>query len=447
MRRIGTAERRARLGRLHHLAPSSAAASVAEVARSLVGLHSTDPTAVYLATAARCPTIDPDTISTALYDDRSIVRLLGMRRTVWVVPVDLVSVIHAACTRSIAARERRHLLRQLTQANLGDEVVGGIGHGTGGTGDGEPRVGGGVGGGGDGAGAERWLTDLEAATLAEITARGEATGAEVSAAVPGLREQLSYGDETKLWAGRQALATRVLFLLAADERIVRGRPRGSWTSTQYRWAPLSAWLPDGVADLDGDEARATLARRWLAAFGPATVADVRWWTGWTATETRSALGAAGVVEVELERGTGLILADEEPDHDGDTAINPAVDAAVDPGVGAADGHGPAEPWVALLPALDPTTMGWLERSWYLGPHGPALFDRTGNAGPTVWADGRVVGGWAQRRDGEVVFRLLEDVGTEVTDAVATAADRLSTWLGGVRVKPRFRTPLERELSG
>jgi len=92
-------------------------------------------------------------------------------------------------------------------------------------------------------------------------------------------------------------------------------------------------------------------------------------------------------------------------------------------------------------------MGWSDRGWFLGDHGPALFDRTGNIGPTVWWDGRIVGGWAQRGDGEVVHRLLEDVGGEASTAVEAAASRLARWLGPVRVTPRFGTPLERELRG
>jgi hypothetical protein len=57
-----------------------------------------------------------------------------------------------------------------------------------------------------------------------------------------------------------------------------------------------------------------------------------------------------------------------------------------------------------------------------------------------------VGGWAQRRDGEVAVRLLEDVGAEARDAIDSAAGRLAAWVGDVRFTPRFRTPLERELS-
>lgn len=90
-------------------------------------------------------------------------------------------------------------------------------------------------------------------------------------------------------------------------------------------------------------------------------------------------------------------------------------------------------------------MGWKDRGWYLGDHGPALFDRSGNAGPTVWVDGRVVGGWAQRADGAVVYELLEDVGRASTAEVTKAAAKLEAWIGDVRIKPRFPTPLHKQL--
>ncbi|HWB72979.1 MAG TPA: crosslink repair DNA glycosylase YcaQ family protein, partial [Egibacteraceae bacterium] len=206
-----------------------------------------------------------------------------------------------------------------------------------------------------------------------------------------------------------------------DGRVVRARPRGSWTSTQYRWAPLRSWLDVDVDAPPTDAARAQLACRWLATFGPGTFDDLKWWTGWTVAQTRRALAEVDPVEVDLGGATGMVLRDD---------------------VAPADAPGP---WAALLPALDPTVMGWAQRDWYLGTHRAALFDRNGNAGPTVWWEGRVVGGWAQRDDGEIALRLLEDVGSDAVAAIGTAAARLADWLGAVRVVPRFRTPLERDL--
>ena len=75
-----------------------------------------------------------------------------------------------------------------------------------------------------------------------------------------------------------------------------------------------------------------------------------------------------------------------------------------------------------------------------------LFDGNGNAGPTVWWDGRVVGGWSQRKDGEIVFRILEDVGKDGDQAVEAEAERLASWLGDVRLAPGFLPPFQRALS-
>ncbi|KIX77017.1 hypothetical protein SF23_14325 [Streptomyces sp. MBRL 10] len=91
-------------------------------------------------------------------------------------------------------------------------------------------------------------------------------------------------------------------------------------------------------------------------------------------------------------------------------------------------------------------MGWADRGFHLDPaHRPALFDYAGNIGPTVWWNGEIVGGWAQRPDGEIVWRLLADSGRAAEEAVAAEASRLAAWVGDTRITPRFRTPLEREL--
>lgn len=360
-----------------------------DVAARLSGLHGTDPASVFLAASARLQEPDFGVIERALYDDRRLVRMLAMRRTMWVFPIELAGIAQAAATDAVAARERKRLEQMVGDGGITDDVT-------------------------------AWLEEAERATLAALTARGEATGAELSKDVPQLREQFVFGVGTK-WEGTQSVTTRLLLLLAAEAKIVRARPRGSLISSQYRWTALETWLPGGLPRWKREPARVELVRRWLSTFGPATVADVKWWTGWTLGDARRALAEVGAVEVELDGELGVVLPDD---------LEPV---------------GPTEPWVALLPALDPTAMGWAGRAWYLGEHGPALFDRSGNVGPTVWSDGRIVGGWAQRRDGEVVVRLLEDIGSEAVAAVEAEAARLTAQLGATRVTPRFRTPLEREL--
>jgi hypothetical protein len=94
-------------------------------------------------------------------------------------------------------------------------------------------------------------------------------------------------------------------------------------------------------------------------------------------------------------------------------------------------------------------MGWKERSWYLGEHAPLLFDRNGNASPTVWWDGRIIGGWAQAADGEIRFRLLEDVGADGIAAIEARASEVAARVGAARLSPRARarSPVESGLLG
>lgn len=333
------------VGVLHRLAPGDRAPTPEAVASSLVALHATDPASVHLAVAARTagPGAAVDDIDRALYDDTAIVRVMGMRRTLWAVPAALVPVVAAACGRAIAA----------------------------------------------------------------VAARGAALTRELTHDVPRLEATVRLGGTSK-WAVDVGLSSRVVLLLTCDGRLVRTRPRGGWTSRQHRYAVAPSWGDP----LDTHDAQTELARRWLAAFGPFSddlVRDLRWWTGWTVAATKRALAAAGDVP---------------------------------------DAPAGAELWAALVPSLDPTTMGWKERSWYLGDLGHRLFDRNGNAGPAIWWSGRVVGGWAQPPTGEVATRVLVDVGRDALAAIDAEAARLQAWLdaSGAVVRPRFATPLHKELA-
>ena len=87
-------------------------------------------------------------------------------------------------------------------------------------------------------------------------------------------------------------------------------------------------------------------------------------------------------------------------------------------------------------------MGWADRDWYLGAYRPVLFDSNGNGGPTIWVDGRIVGGWVQRADGEIVPKLLEDVGAEARAAIDREVARLADWVGPVNIRSSFPSPLE-----
>jgi hypothetical protein len=385
--RIDDDQRRARLARRHLLAPAPRAVDPVAAARSVLALHATDPVSVHLSALARMDAGEVAAVERALYQDRSLIRMLGMRRTMFVVPVDVAPVVQSAVTRAVAKAQRRLLEKHLAEAGIEQPAA--------------------------------WLADVERSTLAALISRGTASAADLAADEPRLRTTL------RVPAGKSytapAVTSRVLFLLGADGLIVRGRPSGGWNSTRYTWSPLADWLPDGLPEIDPAAARAQLIRHWLAVFGPAPVSDITWWTGLGVRDVSRALAELDVADVMLESGPGVVLPDD-----------------VDPEPASA-------PWAALLPSLDPTPMGWKDRDWLLGAHVPHLMDRTGNIGPTLWWDGRVVGAWAQRTDGEIAYRVLEDIGAEGLAAVQAEAARVAAHIGEVRFTPRFPVPLEKEL--
>src|SRR4051812_21793803 len=159
MRRFTVDERRARIGARHALAPSTKRSDVAQVARSLIGLHGTDPVSIFLAARARLHDATVPAIEHALYEDRVVVRVLAMRRTLFVVPVDLVPVIQAAASDAVAANERKRLLQLIAAAGLTKNP-------------------------------ERWLASVEEQTLTALRELGRATAAQLTERVPRLRTKV-----------------------------------------------------------------------------------------------------------------------------------------------------------------------------------------------------------------------------------------------------------------
>lgn len=375
------AERRARLAVRHRLA--APAGDVVQAADSMVGLHATLPATVFLSAWARVDELTVAAVAHALYGERSLVKHMAMRRTLFVFPRATLPAAQAGASARVAHTECRRLLADVEKAGLHRD-------------------------------GDAWLRKAGREVLAALADGRQASYAQLRDQLPALQGAVAVGA-----GGQVPVGPRVLTILSASGLIVRAGNDGRWTTSRPRWATMGGWLGEELAVVAPDEGLRQLVARWLRAFGPGTVADLKWWLGSTVREVRSALVALGAVEVDLDGESGWVLSDD---------LEPVA---------------PVAPWAALLPALDPTTMGWFGREWYLGQHRPHLFDRNGNAGATAWWDGRIVGGWRQIEGGEVQLQLLEDVGSEGRRALVAQAVRLSEWLAGVRVTSQFPSPLSR----
>lgn len=366
---------------------------VTDVARTVGPLHSTDPSSAYLQIAARSDATVAD-IADALYEDRVLLRHTTLRRTVHLLTADLAVAAHGAYNHRLVPRLRARLVAWLAAS---------------------PEV--------DGP-AEPWLAEVEDRVCAAVAELDHPSGADLAEAVPELAVTFEVAPG-KAYSRPQRITSKVLELLIANGRIARDRPRGGdFTSGAWTYASVTAWFPGGLDHRDPEASLAELLDHHVRAVPGSSVGDLAWWTGLPKSDVARALARIGAVEVRRsDTVTGWVAADDD--------------------LAFPDG----EPQAALLPGLDVTPMGVKEREWFLGPHEPALFDRSGNIGPTVWWDGRVVGGWTQRDTGEVVTRLLEDLGADATAQVAAETQRLEEWLGPVRVRWRYPTPLQKELEG
>lgn len=383
--RISDEQRRARIGRRHALAPAHRVGSVAEVVEAMTCLHATEAVTPYLSVAARSDATRAD-VDRAVYDERSVVKQLAMRRTVFVFPRDLLPAVWGSAAARVAAQQAARVAK--------DAVGGGL------TDDGPA-----------------WVREQVAAILAAC-AQEPRSSVELRKLVPELDRRItlapgkSYGQEV-------AIASRTITAVAATGDLLRGENAGTWRSVRPRWTLAADWLGEKPEPLPEDEAYRVVVGRWLRTFGPGTEDDIVWWLGATKAAVRRALAALEAVEVETSSGTSYVLpGDEGPDPE-------------------------PEPWAALLPVLDATVMGWKQRDFYLGPHAGELFDRQGNAGTTAWWRGRIVGGWHQDPDGVVVVDLLEDVDAEAERALVNEGERLTHWLAGEVIGSVYHSPLTR----
>ena len=387
---ITTEERRRRVATRHRLATAVRTDSVLEIAESLIALHSSDPATVHLSAATRMTNPSIKAVEDALYEERTIVRHHAMRRTIWVMPVPHARRAHATTTEKIAANERKRTLKAIEAST-------------------------------DIADPETWFADARQEVIALLNAKGSLTTREVGQALPHLAVPVEFGSEKH--SATLNAHTKVLQGAGFDGDVVRGRPPGSWVSSEYPWSATTTWLGESITGMDKPTAAAELVEAWLRSFGPGTVTDLVWWFGDTKTLIRNALADLGAVEVSLEDGTAAWVAA------GDVADTEQPD-----------------PWVRLLPGLDPTSMGWKERDWYIeADYLDPMFDRFGNIGPAVWADGRIVGGWAQRDDASVLVELFEPLSKMQQRLLDDAIEQMHSIVDGVCVKPRFPARMQKVL--
>jgi hypothetical protein len=367
---MSTQLERLRAARLHQ---QRSAPDLDALVRASIGLHSTDYATPYLSARARVADFEAPAMFDRLNRGEGLVRVNAMRGTVHVVHALDLPVVAAATGAAVAATGRKApALKGLSEA----EIAAGVG------------------------------------AMCAALQDGPLTGNELKAALP------SHAADLRSWLLVAMGSGEVLRADAAHAR-----------SNRTRYALTRQWVTGyEPAAMPAPEARRALLRRAVRAFGPLTVEDLAWWLPAPKREVLQALDSPDLARLEVDGRAYWFEA-------------ALADAPAPP----REEHG-----VWMLPYEDALLKAYLDRGWCLapglrdvlfpflsshwsppdgaapgpGPHKGA--NVSGEARPSIWWGGRVVGRW-EERDG-VVWQLHADIGAEGRAEVAAATEHLARFL-------------------
>ncbi|MCU1659687.1 MAG: hypothetical protein JWO57_4343 [Pseudonocardiales bacterium] len=315
------------------------AGGVVEAARLTTAIQAQDPGASRLGIRSRSASVTESDVRRAIDVDRTVVRTWLMRATIHLVATEDVRWLSAALGPAIARKFRKRWL----DLGLSDELLA-----------------------------------RAVAELPGILASGPRTRTQIVTALAERGVVVDPSDQAP---------THLLLHATTIGLVCRGLDRGR----DATFALLDAWVPDAPSGPRGDDALAELARRFFAAFSPATAADFTTWSG-LASSSAIALIRDELRPVDIDGRAGFCLGEVEPRRG-----------------------------LRLLSAYDNYLIGYRDRELIIDADRRAAVYVGGVIKPTVLLDGRVVGTWRLARGTEQVTVEVMPFG-ELTRAVRTAID-------------------------
>lgn len=191
--------------------------------------------------------------------------------------------------------------------------------------------------------------------------------------------------------------------------LVRASAKG-WKGNDFHYAIMKKWVPEISIKPDNPEtARTETVRKYLRAYGPASIEDVAWWTGLPIVQCQRSIGHLRREAVRFH---------VETYRDDMIGLKETVENLRK--------RNQAEEEIQLLPPWDPYTLGWRCRKRIADKEIlPFLYDHHGNATSVIVDGGRVIGIW-QFRDNET--NMLEyHVFSRYADRKRAALQKIEDW--------------------
>lgn len=316
----------------HHLA-GARRGIVTDVCRDVCGIQAQLMASAEMAIWARKRDLARSEVSAALWERRTLVKTSCMRQTLHLIPSADFSIYIQALKRSRVAMVRRIMSR------FG-------------------------------------ITDREAAELnaavADALHGGPLTKKEVTAHV-----RPKMGKRVKAWMDLFWSAVRPAIV---EGLVCYGPDRGAETT----YVLAENWLPKQKRVSEQD-AKRILLRRYLGAYGPATVQDFSKWAGMPVTEARPVWDSLEkeIVEVSVEGSKASLLR-----KDLATLTRSALRKSA----------------VRFLPSFDVYLLAHASKAHLVGAaHYKRVYRNQGWISPVVLLDGRIIGTWSSTRRGKVMI--------------------------------------------
>jgi hypothetical protein len=350
----------------HHLTKRSKLDNIIQITRDLLGLHTTIATTPYLTLHSRTNNFLKKHLDDEVHTNRNLVKVRFVRKTMHLVLRDMLPIAHAAMKRTL-----EHDAEQYLDALGIDE--------------------------------KRYMMDT--LQIQRLLSHGGKTTTEI-------KKELGLGVNT----------SPILNLMCDSGLLIRETTPDSWKSNIHNYYLLNQFLPD--ITLDGVEefnAKLAIVSQYLGTFGPVTLNDILWWTGFRKSEVKS------MFHIIQDRITQIKITGVNNEY---FILNSDLNLLQDFEIEEKD-------VINILPGLDPYIMGFKDRQRYLDAKNyDYIFDRSGNGTTTILLNGRIIGIWDIEEAPERLMKLyfFDKVNKGILTEIKDKAKALGKFITGKEVK-------------
>jgi hypothetical protein len=226
-----------------HLTEDSKIDDIIQITDDICGLHSTGLTTSYLSLFARTKNFVKTDLETELYNTRTLGRIRGMRKTLFIQTKNMIPIIYSATFNIIEKYFEKYMEFHKVSLKEYQEI------------------------------SKEIMNTLK--------------GKELSAAE--IRKELN----SKL------NIPAIIQLMCDYGLLIRSKPIKDWKDRRNNYALFSDYFPNlDLKEMKEKEAIRELIYKYVRAYGPVTELDISWWTGLTKTKIREALES---IESQLNR--------------------------------------------------------------------------------------------------------------------------------------------------